>query len=83
MKKYLILTLLLLPFIMGTAPTRQYDFTSGTTIRSNEVDTELDNLFGHLSKGITNSTSYWLCEDVSCVSTCQVVIDGGIITACN
>lgn len=32
--------------------------------------------------GITDSTSYWICKDSSCSTTCQVKIIGGIIVDC-
>jgi hypothetical protein len=32
--------------------------------------------------GITDTSSYWLCTASDCSSTCQVQINGGIITGC-
>jgi len=32
--------------------------------------------------GITNSASYWLCTDAGCTTSCQVQINGGVITNC-
>lgn len=81
MKKYL--WFLLLPFLLAAAPTRVNNFSTNTTIRSAEVNEDLNNLYGHLAKGVTNSSSYWLCENATCTNTCQIVIDGGIITGCN
>lgn len=81
MKKLWIL--LLIPFLIGAAPTRLNNFVSSTTIRSDDVNEEFNNLYGHLAKGITNSTGYWLCTNSTCSTTCQVTIDGGIITDCN
>jgi len=81
MKKYLLL-FIVLPFIVGAAPTRVNNFSSQTTIRSSEVNQDLDNLYGHLAKGISDSSSYWLCTASDCASSCQVTVDGGIITGC-
>ena len=81
--KKLLLLLIAVPFILGAAPSRVNNFSSQTTIRAAEVNTDLDNLYGHLAKGVTNSTGYWACTDSACAGTCQLVIDGGIITACN
>ena len=32
--------------------------------------------------GITDNTSYWLCTDATCTTTCQVTITSGLITGC-
>ena len=32
--------------------------------------------------GITNTTGYWLCSASDCSTTCQVQINGGLITGC-
>ena len=32
--------------------------------------------------GITDNTSYWLCTDATCTTTCQVTIKSGLITGC-
>jgi len=37
---------------------------------------------GDGSAGITNSTSYWLCNDSNCTTKCQAIIKNGIITGC-
>jgi len=50
MKKLWIL--LLLPFLMGAAPTKTTTFSSQTTIRSSEVNTNFDDLYNYLSVGV-------------------------------
>jgi len=52
MKK--LLPLLLIPFLIGAAPTKQFEFVDGTTIRDSEVDTNFDDLYGYLQTGIDN-----------------------------
>jgi len=32
--------------------------------------------------GITNTSSYWLCTDLNCLTTCQVHIEDGLIVGC-
>ena len=49
MKKYLLL--LLLPFLIGAAPTRVNNFSASTTIRSSEINTDFNNLYGYLQTG--------------------------------
>ena len=49
MKKPLIL--LLIPFLMGAAPTRVNNFTATTTIRSSEINEDFNNLYGYLQTG--------------------------------
>ncbi len=50
MKKYLIL--LLIPFLLGAAPSRLYTYTSGTTIESSKVTANEDAIFNYLSAGV-------------------------------
>ena len=52
MKKYLVL--LFVPFLMGAAPVRVNNFSDATTIRSDEVNTDFNNLYGYLQTGIDN-----------------------------
>ena len=49
MKKYLLL--LLLPFLIGAAPTRVNNFSASTTVRSAEVNEDFNNLYGYLQAG--------------------------------
>ena len=49
MKKYLLL--LLLPFLIGAAPTRVNNFSASTTARSSEVNEDFNNLYGYLQTG--------------------------------
>ena len=49
MKKYLLL--LLIPFLIGAAPTRENNFSASTTIRSSEINTDFNNLYGYLQTG--------------------------------
>ena len=49
MKKYLFL--LLLPFLIGAAPTRVNNFSASTTARSAEVNEDFNNLYGYLQTG--------------------------------
>ena len=49
MKKSLIL--LLLPFLIGAAPTRVNNFSASTTARSAEVNEDFNNLYGYLQTG--------------------------------
>lgn len=49
MKKYLIF--LLLPFLIGAAPTRVNNFVAATTARSAEVNEDFNNLYGYLQTG--------------------------------
>ena len=44
--------LLLLPFLMGAAPTKSNTFVTQTTIRSEEVNTNFDDLYNYLSVGV-------------------------------
>jgi len=50
MKKLWIL--LLIPFLMGAAPTRSNNFVSQTTARAAEVNEDLNDLFGYLQTGV-------------------------------
>jgi len=50
MKKLWIL--LLVPFLIGAAPTKANNFSSQTTIRSAEVNTNFDDLYGYLQTGV-------------------------------
>jgi hypothetical protein len=34
------------------------------------------------SEGLTDSTNYWLCTAADCSATCQVELNGGVITSC-
>lgn len=34
------------------------------------------------NSGITDNSSYWLCNNVGCLSTCQVQIENGLIIGC-
>lgn len=52
MKKYILLFLLIAVPAFAAAPTKTYDFTTGTTIRANEVNTNFDDLFGYNQTGI-------------------------------
>src|SRR3990167_6872211 len=55
MKKLLFLLFLLIPsFLYEYAPSKTYDFTSETTIRSAEVNSDFDEIYGYLSTGIDN-----------------------------
>jgi len=49
MKKHLIL--LLIPFLLGAAPTRVNNFSASTTARSAEVNEDFNNLYGYLQTG--------------------------------
>lgn len=50
MRKYLIL--LLIPFLVGAAPTRTATYTTGTTIRASDVTGNEDAIFTYLQGGI-------------------------------
>lgn len=50
MRKYFIL--LFIPFLIGAAPSRVYNYTSGTTIVSSQVEANEDAIFNYLSTGI-------------------------------
>lgn len=50
MKKYL--WLLFIPFLIAAAPTKVNNFSSQTTIRSAEVNTNFDDLYEYLSTGV-------------------------------
>ena len=50
MKKHLIL--FFLPFLIAAAPTRVNNFSSGTTIRSAEVNEDFNNLYGYTQTGV-------------------------------
>ena len=51
MKKH-ILILLLIPFLLGVAPSRQNTFNPNTVIRSDEVNEDFDDIFGYVQEGI-------------------------------
>ncbi len=55
MKKYLIL--LLIPFLLGAAPSRQYTYTSGESILSEEVTANEDAIFDYLTAGVDTYSS--------------------------
>ena len=65
MKKLWIL--LLVPFLMGAAPIKTYDFSQQTTIRADEMNTNLDDLYGYLQKGVDvfDDVSSILCLDIN------------------
>jgi hypothetical protein len=50
MKRYLIL--LLIPFLMGAAPSRLHTYTTGTTIESSKVTANEDAIFNYLTAGV-------------------------------
>lgn len=50
MRKYLIL--LLIPFLIGAAPTRTNTYTTGTTIRASDVTSNEDAIFTYLQGGV-------------------------------
>ena len=52
MKKLLFLILLIATPVWASPPTRLYDFVPGTTIRSDEIDAELNEIVGYLNVGI-------------------------------
>ena len=37
---------------------------------------------GDGTKGMTNSTGFWMCTDSTCIAKCQVTIKDGLITSC-
>lgn len=50
MKKLWIL--LFIPFLLAAAPTKTTTFSSNTTIRASEVNTNFDDLYGYLQTGV-------------------------------
>lgn len=49
MKKTLIL--LLVPFLLGAAPTKPYTFSAGNTISASEMNSNFDTLYNYLTSG--------------------------------
>jgi len=52
MKKIPYLTILMCVLLLGAAPQRQNDYTTGTTIRANDVTANEDEIFGYLQTGV-------------------------------
>lgn len=52
MKKLLLIFLLIPSIVWAAPPTRQVDYISGTTIQSNDVEANEDEIFGYLSTGV-------------------------------
>ena len=50
MKKLLIL--LLIPFLLGAAPSRPYSYSTGNTILASEVNSDLNTLYNYMTLGV-------------------------------
>ena len=69
-----LLILLLIPFLMGSAPTRLHTYTSGTTIEASKVTANEDAIFNYLTAGV--DTYYALSIENADVSNSAGISDG-------
>ena len=69
-----------LEFNTGQGLTTDDDVTHNNVTATNRITAA--EYFSGANQGITDTSSYWLCADVDCNSTCQVAINDGLITGC-
>lgn len=83
MKKILLTFALLLGIttsLYADPPTRSYVFISNTTIRANEVNTELNNLYGYLQTGVEVLRTGAVDDITEIKSTLKTGIDSTVVT---
>lgn len=82
MKKFIIFLLLLLvpTLVWATPPTRVNSFISSTTIRADQVNEDLNNLYGYLSTGIDSIAEGGLDRISEILAAIRSGVDSQLIT---
>ncbi len=81
MDKRLIVLLLLIPFLMGAAPSRSFTYVSGTTIDPDEVTQNEDNIYLYLQAGVdtykpASIIGSYLADNISITSSGDMTFSG-------